>query len=224
MVKKCCSVSRPCQSGMSVFSLGPGAVVGSFELSCGNLAGATRSTAWGLTWQVRHVHSCGLLLRLLQRSRPPDWVLTQAAHPGWLPRRNPKPRQVIWVLGLQPCCIRCIQPLAHLNILLYKESASQCLQDGAGKKKEAAAVPDIDGISIDELNQKIATLEKEKAKEEEYRNYMQLERVRNTGRAGLELLLRRASGCLETPIGSMLSEQQLPGTAASVMQGAGPFA
>eukprot|EP00891_Asterochloris_glomerata_P006792 jgi/Astpho2/6792/fgenesh1_pm.00103_%23_10_t len=46
----------------------------------------------------------------------------------------------------------------------------------AGKKKEAAAVPDIDGISIDELNQKIATLEKEKAKEEEYRNYMQLER------------------------------------------------
>ena len=32
-------------------------------------------------------------------------------------------------------------------------------------------------VSVDELNQKIATLEKEKNKEEEYRNYMQLERV-----------------------------------------------
>ena len=35
----------------------------------------------------------------------------------------------------------------------------------------------MDVVSIDELNQKIATLEKEKSKEEEYRNYMQLERV-----------------------------------------------
>ena len=82
------------------------------------------------------------------------------------------------------------------------DSPSHCLQDGAGKKKEAAAVPDIDGISIDELNQKIATLEKEKAKEEEYRNYMQLERVRDIHRARLS---RRASGCLEDPIGNMLS-------------------
>ncbi len=30
---------------------------------------------------------------------------------------------------------------------------------------------------MEELNQKISTLEKEKNKEEEYRNYMQLERV-----------------------------------------------
>jgi hypothetical protein len=30
---------------------------------------------------------------------------------------------------------------------------------------------------VEELNQKIITLEKEKNKEEEYRNYMQLERV-----------------------------------------------
>lgn len=30
---------------------------------------------------------------------------------------------------------------------------------------------------MEELNQKIGTLEKEKNKEEEYRNYMQLERV-----------------------------------------------
>lgn len=35
----------------------------------------------------------------------------------------------------------------------------------------------MDVVSVDELNQKIATLEKEKNKEEEYRNYMQLERV-----------------------------------------------
>lgn len=31
-------------------------------------------------------------------------------------------------------------------------------------------------MSVEELNQKITTLEKEKNKEEEYRNYMQLER------------------------------------------------
>lgn len=36
---------------------------------------------------------------------------------------------------------------------------------------------DIEGASLEELNQKISTLEKEKNKEEEYRNYMQLERV-----------------------------------------------
>ena len=35
----------------------------------------------------------------------------------------------------------------------------------------------MEGASIEELNQKIVTLEKEKNKEEEYRNYMQLERV-----------------------------------------------
>lgn len=35
----------------------------------------------------------------------------------------------------------------------------------------------MEAASIEELNQKISTLEKEKNKEEEYRNYMQLERV-----------------------------------------------
>jgi len=37
----------------------------------------------------------------------------------------------------------------------------------------------VEGASVEELNQKIHTLEKEKNKEEEYRNYMQLERVRH---------------------------------------------
>ena len=35
----------------------------------------------------------------------------------------------------------------------------------------------VEGASVEELNQKLGTLEKEKNKEEEYRNYMQLERV-----------------------------------------------
>lgn len=35
----------------------------------------------------------------------------------------------------------------------------------------------MEAASIEELHQKIQTLEKEKTKEEEYRNYMQLERV-----------------------------------------------
>ncbi|DBA75681.1 hypothetical protein WJX79_005311 [Trebouxia sp. C0005] len=43
-------------------------------------------------------------------------------------------------------------------------------------KKDAPAAAAVDVVSVDELNQKIATLEKEKNKEEEYRNYMQLER------------------------------------------------
>ncbi|KAG2441242.1 hypothetical protein HYH02_010085 [Chlamydomonas schloesseri] len=43
-------------------------------------------------------------------------------------------------------------------------------------KKDAVATGDIEGASVEELNQKIGTLEKEKNKEEEYRNYMQLER------------------------------------------------
>ena len=45
------------------------------------------------------------------------------------------------------------------------------------KKKDAAPAGDVEGASVEELNQKIGTLEKEKNKEEEYRNYMQLERV-----------------------------------------------
>jgi len=53
------------------------------------------------------------------------------------------------------------------------------LQEGKDKKgkKDAPAAASMDVVSVDELNQKIATLEKEKNKEEEYRNYMQLERV-----------------------------------------------
>ncbi|KXZ48295.1 hypothetical protein GPECTOR_29g70 [Gonium pectorale] len=43
-------------------------------------------------------------------------------------------------------------------------------------KKDAVQAGDIEGASVEELNQKIGTLEKEKNKEEEYRNYMQLER------------------------------------------------
>lgn len=45
------------------------------------------------------------------------------------------------------------------------------------EKKDAVATGDVEGASVEELNQKISTLEKEKNKEEEYRNYMQLERV-----------------------------------------------
>lgn len=46
------------------------------------------------------------------------------------------------------------------------------------EKKDGVPTGDIEGASLEELNQKISTLEKEKNKEEEYRNYMQLERVR----------------------------------------------
>ena len=53
------------------------------------------------------------------------------------------------------------------------------VQEGKEKKskKDAPSAAAMDVVSVDELNQKIATLEKEKNKEEEYRNYMQLERV-----------------------------------------------
>lgn len=50
-----------------------------------------------------------------------------------------------------------------------------------GKKKDgdaAGAGSEVEAASTEELNSKINTLEKEKNKEEEYRNYMQLERVR----------------------------------------------
>eukprot|EP00798_Chlamydomonas_sp_ICE-L_P007219 gene7219-326_t len=51
-------------------------------------------------------------------------------------------------------------------------------KSGAKKDKKKDGVPsgDVEGASVEELNQKIGTLEKEKNKEEEYRNYMQLER------------------------------------------------
>lgn len=46
------------------------------------------------------------------------------------------------------------------------------------QKKGGDAPPaDLEAASLEELHQKILTLEKEKNKEEEYRNYMQLERV-----------------------------------------------
>lgn len=47
------------------------------------------------------------------------------------------------------------------------------------KKKDVAPAAEAGlAMSVDELKQKIETLEQEKAKEEELRNYMQLERVR----------------------------------------------
>lgn len=45
------------------------------------------------------------------------------------------------------------------------------------KKEGDAPAADLEAASLDELNQKIVTLEREKNKEEDYRNYMQLERV-----------------------------------------------
>jgi hypothetical protein len=47
----------------------------------------------------------------------------------------------------------------------------------AGAKDARPPAGDVEGASIEELNQKVVTLEREKNKEEEYRNYMQLERV-----------------------------------------------
>ncbi|KAF5833874.1 growth-arrest-specific micro-tubule binding-domain-containing protein [Dunaliella salina] len=49
-------------------------------------------------------------------------------------------------------------------------------KSGKKEKKRDAPSGDVEGASVEELNQKIHTLEKEKNKEEEYRNYMQLER------------------------------------------------
>jgi GTPase involved in cell partitioning and DNA repair len=46
------------------------------------------------------------------------------------------------------------------------------------KGGDGGAGGDVEAASTEELNSKITTLEKEKNKEEEYRNYMQLERVR----------------------------------------------
>ncbi|KAI8465222.1 MAG: growth-arrest-specific micro-tubule binding-domain-containing protein [Monoraphidium minutum] len=52
-----------------------------------------------------------------------------------------------------------------------KASGKDAAPGGAG-----GAGGDVEGASIEELNQKVVTLEREKNKEEEYRNYMQLER------------------------------------------------
>ena len=64
-------------------------------------------------------------------------------------------------------------------------------QEGKDKKskKDVPAAAAMDVVSVDELNQKIATLEKEKNKEEEYRNYMQLERVISLGTVAVLLTL-----------------------------------
>lgn len=70
------------------------------------------------------------------------------------------------------------------------------------KKKEGVPTGDVEGASVEELNQKITTLEKEKNKEEEYRNYMQLERV------------RVAAGCMLLPCKPLLlASLSMAGTA-----------
>lgn len=71
---------------------------------------------------------------------------------------------------------------------------------GGKKAKDAAPAADVEGPSIEELNQKIVTLEKEKTKEEEYRNYMQLERVRMRRAAAREggcVLHGQACRCIQ---------------------------
>ena len=67
---------------------------------------------------------------------------------------------------------------------IVKESSIMAPKSKGGKKggtkspkREMPSGVDMEAASIEELNQKISTLEKEKNKEEEYRNYMQLERV-----------------------------------------------
>ena len=55
------------------------------------------------------------------------------------------------------------------------------MQGSKKEKKDAAPQGDAEAASIEELNQKISTLEREKNREEEYRNYMQLERVSWSG-------------------------------------------
>lgn len=69
---------------------------------------------------------------------------------------------------------------------------------------------DLESASVEELNQKITTLEKEKNKEEEYRNYMQLERVRSrahsdAGRARTQV----QAVCMWMNLNSMLEHFQL---------------
>eukprot|EP00878_Enallax_costatus_P043043 GHUV01050655.1.p4 GENE.GHUV01050655.1~~GHUV01050655.1.p4 ORF type:complete len:106 (-),score=44.38 GHUV01050655.1:111-428(-) len=65
---------------------------------------------------------------------------------------------------------------ASLNLQTI-QGAWAALQAAKEKKKDAAPTGDVEAASIEELHQKIQTLEKENNKEEEYRNYMQLERV-----------------------------------------------
>ncbi len=69
----------------------------------------------------------------------------------------------------------------QLNVSVLPRNAQEKSKE---KKKDAVPAGDVEAASIEELNQKITTLEKEKNKEEEYRNYMQLERVSAAGIAG----------------------------------------
>jgi hypothetical protein len=71
--------------------------------------------------------------------------------------------------------------MAHVTVCVVMQqynTSLRCRNTAQEKKKDAPAAGDVEGASIEELSQKIMTLEKEKNKEEEYRNYMQLERVR----------------------------------------------
>jgi hypothetical protein len=70
-----------------------------------------------------------------------------------------------------PCSPRTSHHARHPQEKKEKKPAGG--KDGGG----APGVADVEGASIEELNQKVVTLEREKNKEEEYRNYMQLERV-----------------------------------------------
>lgn len=56
------------------------------------------------------------------------------------------------------------------------------VQGGKKERRDVLHAGDVEAASIEELNQKIGILEKEKNKEEEYRNYMQLERASKTNR------------------------------------------
>ena len=84
------------------------------------------------------------------------------------------------LLGVAACgraCSRDSHVLWASPPAAHAQPAGPCSDVRAQEKKKDAPTGDVEGASIEELNQKITTLEKEKNKEEEYRNYMQLERV-----------------------------------------------
>ena len=86
-----------------------------------------------------------------------------------------------------------------------------CTVQGKKEKKEKGG--DVEGVSMEELNQKITTLEKEKNKEEEYRNYMQLERVRSLffhDKGSNEQTACCPDDSLSVPRGSSLSSSGFP--------------
>lgn len=69
----------------------------------------------------------------------------------------------------------CINLTYTRLVFLYSQNSGKKEKTGTGEDGE------VDVVSVEELNQKISILEKEKNKEEEYRNYMQLERVSGAG-------------------------------------------